>query len=324
MSDIVVFVRSHKRYGDQVVAYPALFQLKQWWPKKRLRVVSRFEVGHYYTELPWVDEFISVKGVVQHLRCLDRNTELSVNLHHSSERYGLVNMVRRPTMRMGFRNARLFDFAWTHHHQKDINEYIGFANLQMLAKHQTFSATVAAKQCFAEIAKPHIGKVDSADVVLIPGGGSGEFKRWSWRHYVALTDLLKSELGPSATFTFVLGPCEEAERACIGALARSDFRIEFGRSIPELAAIMLNARLVVANDCGPSHIAQGLCVPYVGVFNAPNPEWFWSKPQSLDVVPESGATDINSITPERVLQACRAVLAPVDATDTHAVLQLVS
>ena len=311
VSDIVVFVRSHKRYGDQIVSFPTLYQLKQWWPEKRLRVVSRFSVSHYYTPLPWVDEFVEARGVREHLKCLSTQTMLSVNLHHSSERYGLVNMVRRPSMRMGFRNRRLLDFAWTHHHAKDINEYIGLANLHMLATYQPFSAATAARNCFGEIAQPFLGKVRPADVVMIPGGGSGAFKRWSWHHYVALADLLKSQLGEGTTFTFVLGPDDLSERDRISGLARDDFYIEFGRTVPELAAIMYGARLVVANDCGPSHIAQGSGVPYVGVFNAPNPEWFWHRPQARAVVPTNGSKDINSITPQDVLAACREVIPRV-------------
>lgn len=35
MSDVVVFLRSQPRFGDQIVAYPALSLLKQFWSDKR-------------------------------------------------------------------------------------------------------------------------------------------------------------------------------------------------------------------------------------------------------------------------------------------------
>ena len=97
-------------------------------------------------------------------------------------------------------------------------------------------------------------------------------------------------------------------REHIAFLGRSDFKIEFCRPPAELAALMRNARLVVSNDCGPSHIAQGLCVPYVGIFNEPNPEWFWARSYTRDVVPDNGTDAINSIEPARVLRACLDVL----------------
>ena len=100
------------------------------------------------------------------------------------------------------------------------------------------------------------------DVVMIPGGGSGPFKRWSIAHYIRLADLLKTSIGRGTQFSFVLGPDEAAELELINSLRRPEFRIEYCRTIPELSALMLRARLIVANDCGPSHIAQGVGVPW--------------------------------------------------------------
>lgn len=108
----------------------------------------------------------------------------------------------------------------------------------------------------------------------MPGGGAGAFKRWDIRHYVALTDRLKLELGADICFSFVLGPDETQEYAYLQSLQRPDFRFLMQGSLAEIAYVSLHARLVVANDCGPSHVAQSACVPLVGVFYRPNPEWF--------------------------------------------------
>ena len=66
-----------------------------------------------------------VSSFREHVRCLPARANASINLHHSSERYGLVSLLRRPALRMGFRNNRLSDGAWTHSHPKNIGEYIG-------------------------------------------------------------------------------------------------------------------------------------------------------------------------------------------------------
>lgn len=309
MADIVVFVRSKSRYGDQIVAFPALYLVKKLWPDKQVRVVSRFDVGDFYTRLPWVDQFVRADAFGDQVRAFPRGASASLTLHHSSERFALLNLLRRPALRLGFNNRRIGDCVWTHSHVKDIREYIGLANLRLLATIQPHDPEVIARECFLEIARPCAGKVKPADIVLIPGGGKGPFKRWSVEHYVALADLLQTRLGGDAVFSFVLGPAETAERAWLEQLNRPDFRLESGRSVAELVALMQDARLVVANDCGPSHIGQGLCVPYVGVFNEPNPEWFWARDYTRDVVPDAGSSDINSIPPARVLEACMAVLA---------------
>lgn len=308
MSDVVVFLRSQPKFGDQIVAYPALSILKKFWSDKRVRVVSRYPVGQFYKDLPWVDEFVQADAFTAQMRALPRRAHAALNLHHSSERYPLISLLRRPAVRMGFNNDRLCDRFWTHSHRKDINEYIGLANMRLLATHQNHDPEQTARSAFMELAQPHTETVRPADIVLIPGGGSGEFKRWHLDHYLALADLLQKHLGGAGEFTFVLGPDEAYMQDRIDSLGRADFRVEFCRPAAQLAALMREARLVVANDCGPSHIAQGLCVPYVGVFNEPNPEWFWARKYTRDVVPDNGTDEINSIEPARVFRACLEVL----------------
>ncbi|PPA78126.1 ADP-heptose--LPS heptosyltransferase [Achromobacter spanius] len=308
MSEIVVYVRSQQKLGDQIVAMPTLYQLKEWWPSRRISVVAREDVGAFYQALPWVDEFVRTSTLGGYLRCLKKETQVSVSLHHSSERFGLVNLLRLPPIRLGFRHGRLTDIVWTHWHRKNIAEYIGQANLNMLASYRPFDVERVPRACFEALAGSHLRTAQSADVVMIPGGGSGAFKRWSLANYVQLADGLKRVMGEGARFLFVLGQQEAAERDALQAMQRPDFAVAYCRTIPELSAIMLHARLVVANDCGPSHIAQGACVPYVGIFNETNPEWFWQRPGSAAVVPRRPQDGINAITPDEVLAACRNVL----------------
>ncbi|WP_454677544.1 glycosyltransferase family 9 protein [Achromobacter marplatensis] len=308
MSEIVVYVRSQPQLGDQIVALPTLYQLKTWWSSKRIKVVARDDVGNFYRSLPWVDEFVRASTFGDYLRSLKKETRICVSLHHSSERFGLINLLRLPAIRLGFRNARLSDLIWTHCHRKDTAEYIGLANLRLLASYRPFDLERAARECFQSLARPHLRAAPRADVVMIPGGGAGAFKRWSLANYVRLADRLKQLLGNGTRFLYVLGRQEAAERDALEAMRRPDFAIAYCRPIPELSAVMLQARLVVANDCGPSHIAQGACVPYVGIFNEPNPEWFWQRPRSAAVVPRRLEDGIDTITPDDVLGACRKVL----------------
>lgn len=65
------------------------------------------------------------------------------------------------------------DLAWTHSHRKSLAEYIGLANLRLLASYRQFDAEAAARRCFQTLAHPHRHEGPGADVVLIPGGGSG-------------------------------------------------------------------------------------------------------------------------------------------------------
>lgn len=71
---------------------------------------------------------------------------------------------------------------------------------------------------------------------------------------------------------------------------------------------MLGAKLIVANDCGPSHLAQFACVPYVSVLHEPNPEWFWQRSYSRFVTPHDGSTEISHVSVEDVEKKCREVV----------------
>src|SRR5690606_7551161 len=112
MREIVVYIRSRNKFGDQIVSFAALYQLKQWWPDAQLRIAAQHDVASYYRLLPWVDDFIRYGSFLQMLRSLPRKTDMAVCLHHSSERYGLVTLLRQATVRLGFSNDRVFDFAW--------------------------------------------------------------------------------------------------------------------------------------------------------------------------------------------------------------------
>ncbi|MBP6019243.1 MAG: glycosyltransferase family 9 protein [Burkholderiaceae bacterium] len=309
MSDSVVFLRSMQYFGDQLAAYPLLYQLKQCRPDHKIRVVAHDPVQAYYADLPWVDEFIQADRFIDKYRAITKKTNLVMALHHSSEKYGALALLRWPALRLGFKNQRVTDFVWNHSWPKDMDEYIGLANLNLLRRTYDFAPEVAARGCMAAIAAGAQASTSTADVVMMPGGGAGQFKRWGVRNYVALADQLKTVLGQDASFCFILGPAEVEETAYLQSLARPDFQLLISQPIADIAYVALHSRLIVANDCGPSHLAQNTCRPYVGLFNEPNLEWFWSRDNSASVTPTNGTTDIQSISIAQVFSACQKVLA---------------
>ena len=143
----------------------------------------------------------------------------------------------------------------------------------------------------------------------MPGGGAGDFKRWPIQHYVTLADLLKPALPLQSTFCFVLGPDEAEQYRWLQSLERTDFVYLMTRPLNDIATAVLSAKVVVANDCGPSHLAQFSGVPYVGVFHQSNREWFWTRDTSLDVLPSDGTTEIKNVTPAQVFEACQRLLS---------------
>ena len=342
MKNVIVFIRSMQFLGTQIVSYPLLYQIKQFWPACHLRVVAQDAVGQHYLTLPWVDAFTQADTLPEVYRTMDGSADLVIALHFASEKYGIAALLKRPTFRLGFKNSRVTDFVWTHSHRKDFSEYMGLANLRLLAAFKEFDPAQAARQCVQALAAfegraspdgsskvanasdvslsrsrvnepgtqpSSASDANASQIVLMPGGGAGDYKRWPIEHYVALADLLKSMLMPQAIFYFVMGPDEAEQYRWLQSLGRSDFVYLMTRPLSEIAKAVMGAKLVVANDCGPSHLAQFSGMPYVGVFHESNREWFWARETSADVLPQDGTHEIKNVTPEQVLAAARRVLS---------------
>ncbi len=336
--------------GTQIVSYPLLYQIKQFWPACHLRVVAQDAVSQHYLTLPWVDAFTQADKLPEVYRAMDGSADLVIALHFASEKYGIAALLKRPKFRLGFKNKRVTDFVWTHSHRKDFSEYMGLANLRVLAALKDFDPAQAARQCVQALAAiegqtsivgsselahandasdsrsrlsepsahpPSAGDANAPQIVLMPGGGAGDYKRWPIEHYVALADLLKPTLMPQASFCFVMGPDEAEQYRWLQSLGRSDFVYLMTRPLSEIAKAVMGAKLVVANDCGPSHLAQFAGVPYVGVFHESNREWFWARKTSADVLPQDGTCEIKNVTPEQVLGACQQVLSLAVSNDSY-------
>lgn len=309
MSHIVVFIRSMAYFGDQLVTYPLLYQLHKLYPHHPVTVIAHDPVAQHYEHLPWVHRFVQANSFQEKYRAMPADTGMVIALHHSSEQYALLAAAKRVPQRLGFKAKRVFDFVWSHTHKKDINEYIGLANLRLLNTAKNFDPAKAARGCIEWLASQLTEPKPHSDVVFMVGGGAGAFKRWGVPNYTALADRLIQRMGPHITFTFVLGPAEAEELAQLQAVNRPEFKLLVNQPLAAIAELALRARLIVSNDCGPSHIAQNAGTPYVGLFNEDNPEWFWHRHNTRAVVPDDGSAEIRRITIDQVEQACLAVMA---------------
>lgn len=308
MQDIVVYIRSMRFLGGQIVTWPLLHALHKHWPQHNIRVVARDDVAAHYTCLPWPVQFVHAQGFWGMLQGMPKHTAMMLALHYSSERYGLYAALKRPPVRLGFQNDRLLDRCWTHAWRKNFDEYLGLGNMRLLSQVVPIDIEANARDCFQTIANTSTARDALADIVLMPGGGAGHYKRWSLDNYLAVLQRMRDRFGTHLTCAFVLGPDEKAEHARLQALDLPNVSLLMARPLCDIARLCMTARLVVANDCGPSHIAQGACVPYVGVINEPNPQWFWARPYTRCVTPRAAHVgNIHAITPDEVMQACEAL-----------------
>jgi ADP-heptose:LPS heptosyltransferase len=156
--------------------------------------------------------------------------------------------------------------------------------------------------------------VAEPSVLLLPAG-KGAGKQWGFANYLALAERLVPALGVPAVI--VVGPREaaEAEAALVG---RSGVRLEVAPSPRRTIALARAARVVVANDCGPGHLAQMSGAPMVTLF--PNPRggrswrepllrlWWWERPGAVAIT-TAQARPIADIPVDVVAAATLAVAA---------------
>lgn len=300
----VVFLRSMRFWGTQLVSYPVLYQIKNLWPNCKITVVGRHPLHKHYESLPWVTRYVHAKSFGEMAKTVTSDVDLMMSLHAESERYGIISLFKRPTFRLGFKNRRMTDFTWNRTYPKDRKEYIALANMLLLNSLAPFDPEKAARGCLQNLAEPESEHLPSDLILMLPGGGDGSYKRWPIKSFHELYTRLKTNGFQSQRFGFILGPDEKEEAAFLKQLALPDVLLYENCSIGQLSRLMLGAKLIVANDCGPSHLAQFSCVPYVCVLHEPNPEWFWQRPYSRFVIPQDGSTEISHVRVEDVAKAC--------------------
>jgi heptosyltransferase II len=106
-------------------------------------------------------------------------------------------------------------------------------------------------------------------VVLAPGAAFSWTKRWPADRFGRLAgELLARELTPA----IAIGPGEERLAAAVAGAAGASLPIVGADLNPvELAAVLARARVVVANDSGPMHLAAAVGSPVVAMFGPTDP-----------------------------------------------------
>jgi heptosyltransferase-2 len=166
------------------------------------------------------------------------------------------------------------------------------------------------------------GLDDGARIVVVtPGASFGASKLWPIEHFAAACDGLRERRGLRAVLA--PGPGEEAVARAVAAHSLTDPRVLDSpvTSLPELAALIARATLVLTNDTGPRHIAVALGTPVVSLLGPTDPrhtahllerqrvlrEPVACSPCHLKVCPIDHRC-MQRLVPERVLEAAAELL----------------
>lgn len=337
-------LRNRWHFGAQIVTIPALFYIKKHLLSDNgsLTLISKQKSEWFYHQFPWVDHYKLQRGIADDLRLI-RRSGLLVSLRTRSYRFLVLSLLARCKARFGLSRGSWADCGWTDQILFDDSVYRGMHYLKLVTvRHKLSDADLlqllrlpfAQLSEESEICLSEGGDSLTVHICIMPGGGAGSFKKWGVSNYYAVVKMISQHLKRTCAVHWVLGPDETEELHQIDAY-QSDateagirFFTYVSHPIKDVAAIVDQAALTLANDCGPAHIAQCMLKPFVGVFDAYKPEWFLKRDLAVCVLPElksSGRIDVNdempgigSITPQAVFgKVCRLITPEKLTMDTE-------
>lgn len=169
--------------------------------------------------------------------------------------------------------------------------------------------TLAAPVQFNSEEKPQQPGFDTSEkpLLLFPESRRPEKE---WQYFPQLTEALLREDSLDAPICWVgakkqptpaaLNPAEENRRF---------FNLTGQTTLPQVVALIQQARLCVCNDSGPMHIAAAVGTPVLALFGPTPPERYGPYPQERETNHVITATDgaMDSIKPETVIEKIHSV-----------------
>jgi ADP-heptose:LPS heptosyltransferase len=316
---IVVFAPNKPFFGANILQLPFFQHLRANFPDARIILWSTVKTSEMIINLHLADELHyyrrGMKDYPKILRFLrSEKIDIAFNLRWASEGINLMTGLSGAKLRIGFKESGVFSWLLNRRVPMEKQNYMSLRYLDLLKP-----AGVGALFFFEEMEKLDTNATiqlpeDKSLVCLMPAGGEGEHKRWGIDNFCRLATLmLKAK--PNAYFYFVIGP---AEKDYIGIIEQSlplgSYHILAGGSLADIVRISKGALLTVANDCGPSHLAQMSGSNYIGVWGWGMQHaqqriinWTAVRPNSLHVVAPLGE-DIKTVKPSEVLRVAMGFL----------------
>jgi ADP-heptose:LPS heptosyltransferase len=133
-----------------------------------------------------------------------------------------------------------------------------------------------------------------------------EFKQWGAAKWAAVGDAL-AERGAQILITS--GPGEREQASAVASMMKHRAVWEYGpTSVRDLAALYARCVVWLGNDGGPKHIAVAAGTPTITIYRR-NLGGVWSDPaDSRQVALNSGAETLESVLPDRVIDAALPML----------------
>jgi heptosyltransferase I len=265
--------------GDACHVVPVVRALQRTWPATRLTWIIGKVEARLMSLLPEVEFIIIDKAdgwsAAPGLRRALAGRRFDVLLHMQlSLRASLTSLAVRADTRIGFDRPRARELQWLFTNRRIAPR----GNEHVLDSFQGFLDALGVKRGALEWNLPLPAAAREYAAALIPDGrptlivspcSRHAARNWSVERYAAIIDYAARRYGLSVILCGGGSSLERATGAAIERASTVPVVNQIGRdTLPQLLALLARARLLLAPDAGPAHMATMVGTPVIGLYAA--------------------------------------------------------
>ncbi len=268
--------------GDICHALPVIRTLQSHWPQTRITwIIGRTEFGlvEDITGLEFIvfDKSAGFEAYRRlHRRMKDRRFDVLLHMQMSL-RASLVSLLVPADIRLGFDRRRANDFQWlfvNHRIPPRDRQHVMDSFFEFI---HTLGVTKRLLKWDIPISKETRKAVDAllpaGEFIVISPCSSMSYRNWSIEKYAAVADYAMQRFGLPTVLTGGNRPIEKSYGEKILQRCRSKPINLVGRtSLKQLLAVLEGARVVIAPDSGPAHLATAVNTAVIGLYATTNPD----------------------------------------------------
>ena len=307
---IGIIIPKRPHFGAMIIQIPLFLHLREMYPRARIKVWSPIEDCSFFLDQGLADEiyvYKNRKGLTFIRAVRGFHADLLINLGLHSEREHVATLLSGAAIKLGFEpRSALLKRSYT----ATCRYFKQYRALNYMNLFRSYFTKITDSFAIVRSLKARSGyelRPAKKPVCFMPGGVEGEFKRWGIGNFIALYRALEAE-GSADFVYFILGSDEKEYVPEIESGMPPERRaILMNGSLADIVAIVDAVTCTVANDCGPSHVAQLLRVNYVALFGwkYESPvetmlEWFHCADNSIALLPDERKRDIKTIPVAKV------------------------
>ncbi|EAQ66267.1 hypothetical protein MED121_06280 [Marinomonas sp. MED121] len=307
-----IFLRNRCNFGAQITCLPFLFTLKDQKTSNEIRVIYKENLDFFYGQFSWIDHKVQSDSILTDIKYI-RKSEHCISLRPNSFGLRLSFFIKRASPKDAIIKTN------KNNSSPLLNKQVTFCDSKYRAIHYLelsdnqlskgeLSKSLKAPFLFeSKHSKLNINK-NYINIFIMVGGGAGEFKKWGVKNFIKVCQNIENTLNQRVIIHALIGPDEDKEKKSLLKSKKSNDRIHIYENIniSDISRLSILCDLTIANDCGPSHVAQCVQNGFLGIFDKEKKEWFYKNSLSTCLTPLNG--NISEITILNVTEAALAIL----------------